>query len=105
MPGKVRIVTDSSAQFTDPTVLKRYEITVVPLEIELGSQVYREGVDIDPENFLRRLSDDRTVMPTLLPPSVDHFAEVYGRLNRETDQVLSIHLSRAMHPTWQNAKA
>ena len=105
MPGKVRIVTDSSAQFTDPSVLKRYEITVVPLEIELGSQVYREGVDIDPESFLRRLSEYRTLMPVLRPPSVDQFADIYGRLNRETDQVLSIHLSRAMHPTWQNAKA
>ncbi len=103
MASKVRIVTDSSAQFTDPSVIRRYNITVLPLEIQLGPQTYREGIDIDAEAYFRRLAETNA-MPVLLPPSVERFAETYAKLNRETDQILSIHLSRSMHSTWQNAK-
>ncbi len=104
MANKIRIVTDSSAQFLDPSLIKKYDITVVPLDIQIGSQVYREGLDIDSEGFFRRLAETNS-QPVLLPPSVERFAEVYARLNRETDRILSIHLSRSMHSTWQNAKA
>jgi DegV family protein with EDD domain len=104
MPGPIRIVTDSSAHFIDPAVIRRYRITVVPLEIRLGTQTYREGVDITSEAFMRRLADS-PLMPVLLPPTVEQFAEVYANLHRETDRIVSLHLSRAMHATWQNAKA
>ncbi len=104
MPGKVRIVTDSSAQFIDPSVIQRYGITVVPLEIQIGAYTYREGVDIDAERFFQRVAESHT-LPELIAPSVEHFAEVYARLNRQTDQVLSIHLSRSIHSTWENARA
>ena len=104
MPNKVRIVTDSSAQFIDPSIIQRYNITVVPLKIEIGSQVYRENLDIESDVFFRRVNESRT-KPRLIAPEVETFADIYARLNRETDQILSIHLSRLMHPTWENAKA
>src|SRR5260221_4978525 len=104
MPNKVRIVTDSSAQFIDPSIIQRYNITVVPLTIEVGDRKYREGTDIDSESFFRKVSENAG-KPLLHPPTVDEFADVYARLNRETDQILSIHISRLMHGTWQNAKA
>src|SRR5260221_8979487 len=104
MASKVRIVADSSAQFIDPSVVRRHNIVVLPLEIQLGSKTYREGVDIDAEGYFQRLAES-SVMPVLVAPSVERFTETYAKLNRETDQVLSIHLSRAMHGTWQNAKA
>ena len=103
MPSKVRIVTDSSAQFMDPSVIQRYRITVVPLAIQIGAQVYREGIDIDSDGFFRRVSDTKA-MPALLAPEVEQFADTYARLARETDKVLSIHISRSMHSTWQHAK-
>jgi DegV family protein with EDD domain len=104
MPGPIRIVTDSSAHFLDPSIVKRHNITVIPLEARVGAQTYREGIDITPEAFLRRLNDVEPP-PTLLPPSVGAFAQVYASLHRETDRILSVHLSRKMHSTWQNAKA
>ncbi len=104
MADKVRIVTDSAAQFIDPSIVQRYHITVAPLEIQFGSQTFREGIDIDANDYFRRLAVSQT-MPTLLAPSVERLTEIYTRLSRETDQILSIHLSRQMHSTWQNAKA
>ena len=98
MPSKVRIVTDSSAQFMDPSVIRRHNIIVVPLKIQIGSQTYREGIDLDTGTFFSRVTESNA-LPVLQPPDVDQFAQVYARLNRETDRVLSIHISRSMHAT------
>jgi DegV family protein with EDD domain len=101
---KVRIVTDSSAHFTDPGTVERYGIEVVPLTIKIGSQSFREGIDLDADTFLRLAGNNS--MPTgLVAPSVEQFAALYSRLNQETDQVLSLHISRQMSATWSHARA
>lgn len=102
--GKVRIVTDSSAHFLHADTIERYNIEVVPLHIELGSQRFREGVDLDADTFFRLTRHD-TPPATLSAPSIDTFANVYQRLNRETDQILSLHTSRHMNAAWGNALA
>lgn len=103
MAGKIRIVTDSSAQFTEPDAVERYGITVIPLHVRLDSRTYREGVDLRPEAFFQRVRTARA-LPALLPPPIEEFVDVYSRICRQQDQALSLHLSRAMHPTWQTAK-
>jgi len=100
--GKVRIVTDSSAHFPDPAVINRYKIQVVPLTIHLGKHTFREGVDLDADTFFQLAEPDR-LSARLSAPSVEDFASVYSRLNRETDQILSLHISRQITDTWDHA--
>lgn len=100
--GRVRIVTDSSAHFLNPDMIERYDIEVVPLTIELGSQSFREGIDLEAETFFRLASHAGTAV-RVSAPSVDEFAAVYQRLNRETDQILSLHMSRQLGKTWERA--
>jgi DegV family protein with EDD domain len=102
--GKVRIVTDSSAHFPNPEIIEHYDIQVVPLTIQLGSQTFREGIDIDPDTFFR-LASHGSPSASLTAPSVEKFADLYKQLNRETDQILSLHMSRHMSQTWDNARA
>ena len=101
--GKVQIVTDSSAQFLDPTVIERYQIEIVPLALALPAHRYRDGVDIDARTFLRTIARDR-VFARLEPPPVEEFADLYARLNKQTDQIVSIHLSSGLGDVWNNAK-
>jgi len=100
--GRVRIVTDSTAQFLDPAIVERLGITVVPLSISLGTRVYREGVDIDSATFLR-LAQQSDIPARLIAPSPEDFAAVFRRLNQETDQVLALLMSRRLSQTWENA--
>lgn len=104
MPSKIKIVTDSSAHFSDPALLERYDITVVPLGIRWRGRTYQEGVDLDPADFLAQLSEHHA-LPELLPPPLETLQAVYTRLARQTDRILSIHLSQAMHATAQVAQA
>lgn len=101
---KVRIVTDSSAHFLDPDSVRRFGIEVVPLTLRLGGQALREGVDLDAEGFFQ-LMERHDEPVTLEAPSVEAFAGVYQRLSAETDQILSLHLSREISPTWDRARA
>lgn len=102
--GKVRIVTDSSAHFPNPEVVIRYNIQVVPLTIQLGSQTFYEGINIDADTFFRLASHGSPAASITASP-VETFADLYRELNRETDQILSLHMSRAMSQTWENARA
>jgi len=48
--SKVAVVTDSTA-YLPTELLKRYHITVIPLSVIWGEQVYQNGVDILPGEF------------------------------------------------------
>ncbi len=100
--GKVRIVTDSTAQFLDRSVIDRFGITVVPLSIAIGSRIYREGLDIDTARFLH-LAQHSDTPARLIAPSTDDFAAAFRRLNQETDQILALLMSRRLSETWDNA--
>jgi DegV family protein with EDD domain len=102
--GKVRIVTDSSAHFLDSGVVDRYDVIVVPLEIHFGNQRFKEGIEIDAGEFFHRISHGGPI-PTVSAPSVADFAAVYNCLIQQTDQIVSIHRSRRLDSTWQNARA
>lgn len=102
--GKVRIVTDSSAHFLNPETVSRYGIQVIPLTVYLGTQAFREGVDLDADAFFRLALRGGPVAKLDAPP-VEAFADAYRRLNRETTQILSLHLSRPISTTWDHARA
>ena len=101
--GRIQIVTDSSAQFLDPTVIERYQIEIVPLTIALPAGKFREGIDLDAADFLQTISRER-VRARLEAPAIEDFAELYERLNKRTDHILSIHLSSGLSSVWHNAR-
>jgi len=100
--GKVAIVTDSTA-FLEPGVAQELGINVVPLNIHLGDEVLRDGIDITPEAFFLRM-EQSGVVPRLSPPSVETFERVYAGLHTRTDEILSIHISAHLNQTLNHAE-
>ena len=101
--GKVRVVTDSSAELT-PEVAKELDITVVPMNIRFGDEEFRDGPDINTEEFFRRL-EYSNIMPVAAPPSFRSFQEVYSQVSETTDQLISIHVSSRLNRTYHVANA
>jgi DegV family protein with EDD domain len=87
----VKVVTDSSSDIP-PEVAKELGITVVPLYIRFGEEIYRDGVDLSADQFYEKLAHAR-VLPKTSTPSPGDFAKTYNQLATETDSILSIHLS------------
>ncbi len=93
---KVTIVTDSAAALS-PTSVQRYGIRVLPLNIHLDSEVYREGIDISAEQFLTRLRQSSS-FPSISPPPASDFQRIYEEITLAGGSVLSLHISGQLEP-------
>ena len=93
----VKIVTDSSADI-NPELAQQLGITVVPLYVRFGEEVYRDGVDIGADEFYQRLEAD-PIHPATSAPSPGDFATTYEGLAKETDEIVSIHIGSKVSAT------
>jgi DegV family protein with EDD domain len=97
----VKIVTDSSSDIP-PEIARELDITVVPLSVRFGVQTFRDGIDIMPEEFYRRLVSE-PVHPATAAMSPGDFAGVYDKLAAEAEGIISIHLSQKVSATYNAA--
>ena len=97
----IRVVTDSTSDIL-PDEAARLGIDVVPLTVRFGDEQLRDGVDLTPDEFYRRLPTTR-VQPTTSQPTPEQFAEVYRRHAEAGDRVVSIHISGKLSGTVQSA--
>ena len=97
----VKIVTDSTADL--PVKLaEELGIAVVPVYIRFGEEVYRDRVDISEDEFYQRLLND-PIHPNTTQPSPQDFADVYEKLSKDADGIVSIHLTSKLSGTYNSA--
>ena len=97
----VKIVTDSTADL--PVLLaQELGITVVPVYVRFGQKVYRDRVDISETEFYQKLVES-PVHPTTSQPSPADFADVYKKLSREADEIVSIQVTSKLSGTYNSA--
>lgn len=99
----IHIVTDSGAVFTNARTIQQYPVTVVPNKINIGGKLYRENVDFTADEAMKIIAT-QTRPPEIIPPTVEEFAAIYGRLSRTSTAIVSIHTSREISQSWQNAR-
>ena len=97
----VKVVTDSTADL--PVQLaQELGITIVPVYVRFGKEVYRDGVDISCDEFYHRLIEG-SVHPSTSQPTPADFADVYSKLSRETDEIVSIQITSKLSGTYNSA--
>jgi len=101
-PRLVRVVTDSTADLPAEEAAE-LGITVVPLQVIFGEEVFRDGVDLSGEEFFRRLEGAHE-LPRTSQPSLGEFQRVFEELAQETDNILAIHLSSGFSGTAETAR-
>jgi DegV family protein with EDD domain len=97
----VKVVTDSTADLP-PQLAKELGITVVPVYLRFGDEVYRDRVDISEDEFYHRLSHD-SIHPSTTQPSPQDFVDVYKELAQEADGIISIHITSKLSGTYNSA--
>lgn len=97
----VKIVTDSGSDLPCDLV-KQYDIAIVPVYIFFGSQAYKDGIDITPDELYSRLIEG-SIHPTTAQPMPVDFANMYTELSKDYDEILSIHLSSKVSGTYNSA--
>lgn len=97
----IKIVIDSTADMPSALV-QEYGITVVPLNVHFGTEVFRDSIEISPDEFYKRLASSPK-LPTTSQPTVGDFLEVYQELSNTTDEIVSIHVSDKLSGTLNSA--
>ncbi len=100
MKGEIAIVTDSGASLPQELV-EEYDVTVVPLGVQFGNDVYRDGVDITREEFYERLAGPE--VPRTSQPAPAEFISTYRKLLERVKTIISIHITSTGSGTYQVA--
>lgn len=95
--GKIAIITDSTSDIT-PDLVEKYGIKVFPLQIIYKSRIYRDKVEITPEQIYRDM--EKEVPKTSLPLTAD-VVKTFDSLKAEgyTD-VLGVFISSGLSGTY-----
>lgn len=96
----VKIVTDSLSDIS-PEKAKELGISVVPLNVHFGDKVYKDGVELTPDEFYKKLVGS-TVFPTTSAPPPGVFAELFTNLAKETNEILAILVSDKLSATYES---
>lgn len=97
----VKVVTDSVADLPYQ-VTQELGITVVPLDVRFGTEIYRDDIDLTADQFYDKLSRSKTLPATSVPaPGI--FAEIYDRLAEETEEIIVITLTSKLSGVYQVA--
>ncbi|WP_416828602.1 DegV family protein [Ectobacillus polymachus] len=98
---RIAIVTDSTA-YIPLHEREQFDIHMIPLNVTFGDTSYQEEVDILPEKFYAMVREQEE-LPKTSQPAVGAFIELFERLAKEYDAIISIHLSSGISGTYQTA--
>ena len=95
----VAIVADSAANLPGE-LAREVGIEVVPMYLNMGGRVYRDGADLTPADFYQRLLRDREPASTSTPSPGD-FLEAFERTGQE--EILCVTVAASMSSSAQHA--
>lgn len=98
---KIKIVTDSTSDL-DTFYIKKYDIEVLPLLVTFGEETFRDKVNINVHDMLKKIKDSG-VFPKTSQVNPQSFYECYKKYVDEGYKILSIHISSKVSGTYQSA--
>ncbi len=99
--SKVALVTDSTAYLPDELV-NQYAISVTPQILIWGEETFQDGVDIQPNDFYKKLKTAK-IMPTTSQVAIVTMKSTFEKLLEQGYDVLGIFISAKLSGTMQSA--
>ena len=100
--NSIRIVTDSTVDLSDE-IIKKYNISIVPLSISIDGETFLDRVEITPSQFIKKMANAKE-LPKSSQPAVGQFVELYDQLGSEGNEIISIHMTSGMSGTVSSAE-
>jgi DegV family protein with EDD domain len=98
---KTAIVTDSTAYIPEEIRIEHH-IHMIPLSVIFGNESYKEEVEMKAEDFYEMMRRQKE-LPKTTQPSTGKFVELFEKLAKDYDAIISIHLSSGISGTYQGA--
>ncbi len=98
----IGLVTDSTCDLP-PELIKKYNIQIVPVVIQVGKKSYLDQVEIKPKDFIHILETSSEKLSTSQPaPAL--FKKVYDKAAQRYKSIISLHISEKLSGTIQGAR-
>jgi len=97
----IAVVTDSTSDLP-LEIAEKHNISVVPLNVHIEDETLLDGITISADQMYKLLPDSK-VIPTTSAPSVGTFVELYEKLSKTHDEIISVHLSAKLSLTYSSA--
>ncbi len=98
---RTAVVTDSTAYLPEE-VRKEYNIHMIPLNVIFGNESYQEEVEMKTEDFYDKIKHSGE-LPKTSQPAIGQFVDLFEKLAKDYDAIISIHLSSGISGTYQTA--
>lgn len=98
---KIKITADSTCDLSDE-LIKRYNLSIIPLHVILGDKIYSDGVDITPQNIFTHV-DETGILPKTSAPSIDEYNEFFKENLKGSDALIHINISSKASSSHSNA--
>ncbi len=101
--ASVRIITDITAHLA-PDLITQHQIAVLPVQIRFGDKEFIIGTQNGWDRFLRHIASNPAELAEVSIPN-GVLEETYGRLNRETAEILVIPSSSKLSRVYEQARS
>ena len=97
----IRLVADSTIDMS-AEMQKQYGVEVMPMSIQFGDTVYRDGVDITTTEFYNML-EKAEQLPTTSQLNPAQYEEMFNTAKEAGDEMICLVLSSGLSGTYQSA--
>jgi hypothetical protein len=98
----IALVTDSTCDIPQD-ILEKYQISMIPLTLQVGASVYLDRTTIASEQFYSLL-ESSPVYPTTSQPSYKDFINKYSYLSSHYESTIGIHIGKNLSGTFSNSQ-
>lgn len=98
----IKIIADSTCDLSQE-LLKKYDISILPLYIHMGDMEYKDGQDINPEE-LYKWSDEHGTTPKTAAPSVGDAMDIMKPYVEQKRDIILFTISSDMSASYNNAR-
>ncbi|MCG8541682.1 MAG: DegV family protein [Clostridia bacterium] len=99
---KIKLITDSLSDMPKE-IAEKFNITVLPLTIRFGTQEYRDGVDLSPADFYRKLEEVENIPQTAQVTPIEFKKAIEEAFEEGYENVIIINGSAGVSGTHQSA--
>lgn len=97
----IRIITDSTCDLPEK-IVQELGISVIPLKVLFGEEVYRDGIDLTNQEFYEKMAKLKK-LPTTSQVNPGEFIEDFKRHIDNGDEVIGIFISAKLSGTFGSA--
>lgn len=98
---RIKISADSTVDLSDE-LIKKYDISIMPLNITLGDETKLDGVEVTTDQLFAYV-DKTGELPKTASPSIYNYQEFYEKLLKDCDCLIHFVVSSKMSSCYNNA--